>query len=79
LLVAVHVKNADGGASDSGLTDEMNSVPLEMSFPSLKAGVEERNDRIGDWIDAGEIGTFVEIALVFGGWFFERCRAGFSN
>ena len=63
LLVAVQAEYADGGAADSRLTDKMDSVPAEMIVPSLLAGVEERGDRIGFRIDAGEIGAFVQVAV----------------
>ena len=63
LLVAVHAQHADGGAPDSRLTDEMDSVPVEMIAPSLLAGVEERGRRIGFRIDASEIGAFVQVAV----------------
>jgi hypothetical protein len=59
LIVAVHAEHSDGGASDSSLTDEMDSVPAEMIVPALLAWMEEWSHRIGLRIDAGEIGPFV--------------------
>ena len=63
LLVAVHAEHAEGGATDLRLADDVNSFPAEVVGPSLLAGVKERGYRVCQWIDTGEIGAFVEIAV----------------
>lgn len=63
LLVAVHAKHADRRPTDLGASDDVDAIPLEMFVPPLLAGVKEEHDRLGERVDPGEVGTFVEIAV----------------
>lgn len=63
LLVAVHAWHADGGSSDRGLADDVDSFPTEVVVPDLLAGMEERCKRVRNRIDPGKIRYLVEIAI----------------
>jgi len=39
---------------------------LEMILPSVNAGMEQRHDRLGVWVDARQIGPFVSVASITG-------------
>lgn len=63
LLVAVHAENANGCATGSGFTNQMDSVPSEVILPALLPRVKQRSEISGKWINAGEIRAFVKIAI----------------
>lgn len=63
LLVAVHTEHADGGSTDRGLADDVDSFPLEVVVPDLLAGMEEWCNRVRNGIDPGKIRSLVEIAI----------------
>ena len=63
LIVRVHVQDLDGRPTDGGSTGDVDSLESKVILPSLLARVEQLSNRAGKWVNAGQVGAFVEIAV----------------
>ena len=63
LIVRVHVQDLDGRPTDGGSASDVDSLEGKVILPSLLARLEQLGNRAGKWVNARQVGAFVEIAV----------------
>jgi hypothetical protein len=63
LLLRIHLQNADTRAANGCFSHDVNAAPSEVVIPAVSSGMEQWGDFAGLRIDAGQVGTFVQIAI----------------
>ena len=62
-IITIQIEHADGGATHGGASFDAGAVPAEMFVPVVFSRVKQRSDLVGIGVNAGEVGSFVQIAV----------------
>jgi hypothetical protein len=63
-VFVIDVEQLDGDTADGGAADQVGPFPAEMRCPFVAAGVEQRRNLAGLFVEAGQVGTLKRIAIL---------------